>query len=72
MFKGFGVWEIVLILGVVLLLFGAAKLPQVGNSLGKGLREFKHGITGTNSEFDDAPKRKKSSRKGEDISEIQH
>jgi sec-independent protein translocase protein TatA len=34
-------WEIVLILAVVLLLFGATKLPKLARGLGQGIREFK-------------------------------
>jgi len=34
-------WELVLIFVVVLLLFGAKRLPEIGSSLGKGIREFK-------------------------------
>jgi sec-independent protein translocase protein TatA len=34
-------WEILLIFLVVLLLFGAKRLPEIGSSLGKGIREFK-------------------------------
>jgi sec-independent protein translocase protein TatA len=41
MFGGFGMWEIVLIFMVILLLFGAKRLPEIGSSLGKGIREFK-------------------------------
>ncbi len=36
-----GFWEIILILCVVLMVFGPNKLPEVGRSLGKGIREFK-------------------------------
>ncbi|MCH7552505.1 MAG: twin-arginine translocase TatA/TatE family subunit [Chloroflexi bacterium] len=46
MFRSFGPLEIILVLGLVLLLFGASRLPQMGHSLGKGFREFKRGITG--------------------------
>ena len=42
---GFG--EIMLILVVVLLLFGAKRLPEVGSSIGKGIREFKRSLTDT-------------------------
>ena len=44
----FGVswWEIVILLVVVLLLFGPNRLPEMGRSLGKGLREFKDSVTG--------------------------
>ncbi len=37
-------WEIVLILVVLLLLFGAKKLPGLAKSLGEGIKEFKKGI----------------------------
>jgi sec-independent protein translocase protein TatA len=40
-FGGLGMWEILLIFLVVLLLFGAKRLPEIGSSLGKGIREFK-------------------------------
>lgn len=36
-----GGWELVLILAVVLLLFGARKLPDLARGLGQGIREFK-------------------------------
>ena len=36
-----GGWELVLILAVVLLLFGARKLPELAKGLGQGIREFK-------------------------------
>ncbi len=38
--------EIVWILIIILLLFGAKKLPELGHSLGRGMREFKDGISG--------------------------
>ncbi len=42
MFAGMlGGWEIVLILAVVLILFGAKKLPELAKGLGTGIREFK-------------------------------
>jgi len=42
MFAGwFGGWEIVLILAVVLILFGAKKLPELAKGLGTGIKEFK-------------------------------
>lgn len=42
-----GFTEIMLIVVVVLLLFGAKRLPEVGASIGKGIREFKRSITDT-------------------------
>ena len=40
---GLGLPEILLILVIALLIFGAAKLPEIGRSLGKALSEFKKG-----------------------------
>ncbi|HSM05536.1 MAG TPA: twin-arginine translocase TatA/TatE family subunit [Longimicrobiales bacterium] len=41
---GLGMGEILLIFLVALLLFGAKRLPEIGSSLGKGIREFKSSI----------------------------
>ena len=43
-FGGFGMWEMILIFTVVLLMFGAKRLPEIGSSLGKGIREFKSSV----------------------------
>ena len=50
MFSRIGPWEIILILVVVLIIFGAGKLPQVGSALGKGIRSFKKGASGDENE----------------------
>lgn len=39
-------WHVAILLVVLLLVFGASRLPEMGKSLGKGMREFKSGITG--------------------------
>lgn len=39
-----GIWQIVLILAVVLLLFGGKKIPELMRGLGKGMGEFKKGM----------------------------
>ncbi len=41
-----GPWELVILLVVVLLVFGPKRLPEMGRSLGKGMREFKDSVTG--------------------------
>ncbi len=41
---GLGMGEMLLIFLVVLLLFGAKRLPEIGSSLGKGIREFKSSV----------------------------
>ena len=45
MIPNLGPWEILLILLVVLLVFGAKRLPEMGAAMGKGIREFKRNIT---------------------------
>jgi sec-independent protein translocase protein TatA len=40
----FGPGELILVLVLVLIVFGAGKLPEVGSALGKGLRSFKDGM----------------------------
>jgi sec-independent protein translocase protein TatA len=42
----FAPWELVLILLVLLLVFGAKRLPEMGRSLGRGMREFKDSVMG--------------------------
>lgn len=46
MFRSFGIWELLLVLLIVLLVFGAARLPQVGEALGKAIRGFRKGFAG--------------------------
>lgn len=60
-----GVWEILLIMVVVLLVFGAKRLPEVGSSIGKGIREFKRSLSDTSEAImggDDQQQRNLSSR----------
>jgi sec-independent protein translocase protein TatA len=44
MFGGIGPEKILLLAVVVLLLFGAKRIPEIGSSFGKGIREFKKSI----------------------------
>ena len=62
-FGGLGMWEIILIFLVVLLLFGAKRLPEIGSSLGKGIREFKSSVREIEGEIKgagDLPSRERS------------
>jgi sec-independent protein translocase protein TatA len=43
--------ELVVVLAVLLLLFGARKLPELGSGLGKGIREFKRSISDAGAEL---------------------
>ncbi len=36
-----GIWELLIILFIIILIFGASRLPQIGGGLGKGIRNFK-------------------------------
>jgi sec-independent protein translocase protein TatA len=36
-----GMWEMLLVLSVALIIFGPAKLPELGRSIGRGIREFR-------------------------------
>ena len=63
MFSKFGIWEIVLILVIILIIFGVGKLPQVGNAIGKGLRAFKRGQSGEEDEKEEATVTKSTAKK---------
>ena len=61
---GLGIWELLIILGIVVLLFGATRLPELGSGLGKGIKNFKAGISG-DDEIDVTPDPKKVGEAGE-------
>jgi sec-independent protein translocase protein TatA len=50
MFKSFGWPEALIILVVVLIIFGAGKLPQIGGAIGKSIREFQKAKSGEEEE----------------------
>ena len=50
-----GPWEIVLLLLLALLLFGAKRLPEIGKSMGKGMREFKDSLAGKDEDPAELP-----------------
>ena len=41
---GLGHWQLLIILIVVMIIFGAGKLPEIGAGLGKSIRNFKRGV----------------------------
>ncbi|MEE3141069.1 MAG: twin-arginine translocase TatA/TatE family subunit [Chloroflexota bacterium] len=45
-----GIPELLIILLVIMLIFGAKRLPEIGSSLGKGIRTFKSSVTGEDEE----------------------
>lgn len=52
MFGGIGMQEMLLIFLVILLLFGAKRIPDIAHGLGKGIREFKRAMDETKSEIE--------------------
>jgi len=62
---GIGVPELLIIMVVALVLFGPGKLPEIGGALGKGIRDFKRAINGTDDEADPEGERKRVDQKDE-------
>lgn len=58
MIGGIGVWELLIILVIVMVLFGANKLPEIGSGLGKAIRNFKKS-TSEPDEIDITPNKDK-------------
>lgn len=52
---GLSVWHVVVVLVVVLILFGAGKLPQVMGDVAKGIKNFKSGLNDDEKPKDPAP-----------------
>ena len=52
----FGMGELVVILFIILVLFGASRLPAIARALGKSIKEFKKGAQGLDEDIEDKPK----------------
>ena len=59
---GIGVQELLIILVIVLIIFGAGKLPQIGSALGKGIKNFKTSVS-DNSDNSNEPTKKEDDKK---------
>ncbi len=59
MFGNIGWGEVIVIMIVILLLFGAKRIPEVMRSLGQGVREFKKSMNEVTSEIEKQPEEKK-------------
>lgn len=55
---GLGMTELLVILVIVLIIFGAGKLPEIGAGLGKGMRNFKKSVSGEADESEGESKEK--------------
>lgn len=60
---GLGGWEILIIVFVILLLFGGAKIPELMKGLGKGVKSFKEGLK--DDEKEDASKKEENNVKAD-------
>ncbi len=56
MFGGIGMQEILIILFIFLLVFGAKRLPELGQAMGKGIREFKRSVSDIEDELKNEPR----------------
>ena len=61
-----GGWELVVISLVILLLFGAKKLPELARGLGQGIKEFKGAVDGAKDEIKEAQDAVESEENAED------
>ena len=52
-----GVPELVIIFLIIVVLFGASRIPHIGRGLGEGIRNFKKGLKGDESETDQIPEK---------------
>ena len=60
MIGGIGMPELIIILVIILIIFGAGKLPEIGAGLGKGIRSFKRSMSEPD-EIDITPQKEKES-----------
>ena len=61
---GLGIGELVVILIIVMIVFGAGKLPEIGEGLGRGIRNFRKAVK-TPDEIDITPKKDEQAPKSE-------
>ena len=65
MFGNVGPMEILVVLVIALVVFGPKRLPELGNPLGKGIREFKGSISGEREDDEVEPTRPTLERPGQ-------
>jgi sec-independent protein translocase protein TatA len=62
-----GLPEILVVLVIALIIFGPKRLPELGRSLGRGIREFRSSISGHDDDEDDKPEIESGERPGEPV-----
>jgi sec-independent protein translocase protein TatA len=67
MLGGLGPTEVIIVLGIALVVFGAGKLPDIASGLGKGLRDFKKAMRDLDeTDSDSSPKDKTGETRSKD------
>lgn len=54
---GIGMPELVVVLVIIMIVFGAGKLPQIGEGIGKGIRNFKKAVSSDSDDSEDSHKK---------------
>lgn len=61
---GIGMPELLIILVIILVIFGAGKLPEIGGAIGKGIKNFKKSVTETENEINKGSETRKLPENG--------
>ncbi len=64
MFGKVGLWQLVIVFGVFVVLFGYKKLPEIGKTLGQGLRNFRRSMSEADDTDSAPPAEKKTDANG--------
>jgi sec-independent protein translocase protein TatA len=67
-----GPWELILLLVIVLIIFGPGKLPDIGNAVGKGIREFRRASSDLEESVRGESKKKDDERPADERSDRTH
>ena len=62
---GISIWQIVLVLVIIVILFGAGKIPRVMGDIAKGIKSFKKGMSDDNSSTTEDPNNKSDNSNSE-------
>lgn len=60
---GIGMPELIVILVILLVVFGASRLPEIGSGMGKGIRNFKKSLSDAEKEINEAAKPAEDAKK---------
>ncbi|MBW2195875.1 MAG: twin-arginine translocase TatA/TatE family subunit [Deltaproteobacteria bacterium] len=66
---GIGMPELIIILVIILIIFGAGKLPEIGGGIGKGIKNFKKATSGELDEDEKEPEKIEEEKKSEEESQ---